>query len=157
MSDLLAARAQMGTSLAFHIIFASLGIGLPLLLGFVAISLPDPSCCDDKQRCQSTIHAPGVADWDQYWHGVALTLALVAFPCLQRQESCTERSGESGKASVHTTLNFYMRFVSLAVITSEWCGLDGSPVEKPPRIPVVGSASLPAARSSAIVARCSQL
>lgn len=32
MSDLLAARAQMSTSLAFHIIFASLGIGLPLLL-----------------------------------------------------------------------------------------------------------------------------
>src|SRR6202165_4651101 len=32
LSDLLAARAQMGTSLAFHIIFASLGIGLPLLL-----------------------------------------------------------------------------------------------------------------------------
>jgi cytochrome d ubiquinol oxidase subunit I len=32
MSDLLAARAQMGTSLAFHIIFASLGVGLPLLI-----------------------------------------------------------------------------------------------------------------------------
>src|SRR6266480_3515274 len=32
MSDLLAARAQMGTALAFHIIFASLGVGLPLLL-----------------------------------------------------------------------------------------------------------------------------
>jgi cytochrome d ubiquinol oxidase subunit I len=32
MSDLLAARAHMGTSLAFHIIFASLGVGLPLLL-----------------------------------------------------------------------------------------------------------------------------
>lgn len=32
MSDLLAARAQMGTSLAFHIIFASLGVGLPLLM-----------------------------------------------------------------------------------------------------------------------------
>jgi cytochrome d ubiquinol oxidase subunit I len=32
MSDLLAARAQMGTSLAFHIIFAYLGVGLPLLL-----------------------------------------------------------------------------------------------------------------------------
>lgn len=32
MSDLTAARAQMGTSLAFHIIFAALGIGLPLLL-----------------------------------------------------------------------------------------------------------------------------
>src|SRR5579859_6825349 len=32
MSDLFAARAQMGTSLAFHIIFASLGVGLPLLL-----------------------------------------------------------------------------------------------------------------------------
>ena len=32
MSDLLAARAQMGTSLAFHIIFSALGVGLPLLL-----------------------------------------------------------------------------------------------------------------------------
>jgi cytochrome d ubiquinol oxidase subunit I len=31
MPDLLAARAQMGTSLAFHIVFASLGVGLPLL------------------------------------------------------------------------------------------------------------------------------
>jgi cytochrome d ubiquinol oxidase subunit I len=32
MSDLLAARAQMGTSLAFHIVFAVLGVGLPLLI-----------------------------------------------------------------------------------------------------------------------------
>jgi cytochrome d ubiquinol oxidase subunit I len=32
MSELLAARAQMGTSLAFHIVFAALGVGLPLLL-----------------------------------------------------------------------------------------------------------------------------
>jgi cytochrome d ubiquinol oxidase subunit I len=32
VSDLLAARAQMGTSLAFHIVFAVLGIGLPVLL-----------------------------------------------------------------------------------------------------------------------------
>lgn len=32
MEDLLAARAQMGTSLAFHIIFSVLGVGLPLLL-----------------------------------------------------------------------------------------------------------------------------
>jgi cytochrome bd ubiquinol oxidase subunit I len=32
MSPLLAARAQMGTSLAFHIIFSALGVGLPLLL-----------------------------------------------------------------------------------------------------------------------------
>ena len=32
MSELLAARAQMGTSLAFHIIFSVLGVGLPLLL-----------------------------------------------------------------------------------------------------------------------------
>src|SRR5713226_3036696 len=32
MSDLLAARAQMGTSLAFHIVFSVLGVGLPLLL-----------------------------------------------------------------------------------------------------------------------------
>lgn len=32
VAGLLAARAQMGTSLAFHIIFAALGVGLPLLL-----------------------------------------------------------------------------------------------------------------------------
>ncbi|GLV59416.1 putative cytochrome bd menaquinol oxidase subunit I [Dictyobacter sp. S3.2.2.5] len=32
MPDLLAARAQMGTSLAFHIIFSVLGVGVPLLL-----------------------------------------------------------------------------------------------------------------------------
>ena len=32
MSELLAARAQMGTSLAFHIVFSALGVGLPLLL-----------------------------------------------------------------------------------------------------------------------------
>ncbi|GAC1387505.1 MAG: cytochrome ubiquinol oxidase subunit I [Ktedonobacteraceae bacterium] len=32
MSELLAARAQMGTSLAFHIIFSVLGVGLPLLM-----------------------------------------------------------------------------------------------------------------------------
>jgi cytochrome d ubiquinol oxidase subunit I len=32
MSHLLAGRAQMGTSLAFHIIFAALGMGLPVLM-----------------------------------------------------------------------------------------------------------------------------
>ena len=32
MSDLLAARSQMGMSLAFHIIFAIIGIGMPLLM-----------------------------------------------------------------------------------------------------------------------------
>jgi cytochrome bd ubiquinol oxidase subunit I len=32
MDHVIAARAQMGTSLAFHIIFASLGVGLPLLV-----------------------------------------------------------------------------------------------------------------------------
>ena len=32
MPDLLAARAQMGTSLAFHIIFALVGIGMPVLM-----------------------------------------------------------------------------------------------------------------------------
>src|SRR5690348_14326104 len=32
MSDLLAARAQRGTSLAFHIVFSALGVGIPLLL-----------------------------------------------------------------------------------------------------------------------------
>jgi cytochrome d ubiquinol oxidase subunit I len=32
MEHVLAARAQMGTSLAFHIVFAALGVGLPLLV-----------------------------------------------------------------------------------------------------------------------------
>src|SRR2546425_3228358 len=32
MSDLLAARSQMGISLAFHIIFALVGIGMPVLM-----------------------------------------------------------------------------------------------------------------------------
>src|SRR6266513_4658770 len=32
MSDLLAARTQMGISLAFHIIFALVGIGMPVLM-----------------------------------------------------------------------------------------------------------------------------
>jgi cytochrome bd ubiquinol oxidase subunit I len=33
MDHVFAARAQMGTSLAFHIVFATLGVGLPLLVG----------------------------------------------------------------------------------------------------------------------------
>ena len=32
MSDLLFARSQMALSLAFHIIFAAIGIGLPVLM-----------------------------------------------------------------------------------------------------------------------------
>lgn len=32
IDHLLAGRAQMGSSLAFHIVFASLGVGLPLLM-----------------------------------------------------------------------------------------------------------------------------
>ena len=32
MDHVLAARAQMGTSLAFHFVFAALGVGLPLLV-----------------------------------------------------------------------------------------------------------------------------
>src|ERR1700692_1819877 len=32
MTDFLFARSQMGMSLAFHIIFAALGIGMPLLM-----------------------------------------------------------------------------------------------------------------------------
>jgi cytochrome bd ubiquinol oxidase subunit I len=32
MSDLLAARSQMAVSLAFHIIFAVVGIGMPVLM-----------------------------------------------------------------------------------------------------------------------------
>ncbi|HET8846490.1 MAG TPA: cytochrome ubiquinol oxidase subunit I [Ktedonobacteraceae bacterium] len=46
MSDLLAARAQMGTSLAFHIIFSALGVGLPLLLCIaegLALRYKDPN------------------------------------------------------------------------------------------------------------------
>src|SRR3984893_16942800 len=46
MSTLLAARAQMGTSLAFHIIFSALGVGLPLLLCIaegLALRYKDPT------------------------------------------------------------------------------------------------------------------
>lgn len=46
MSNLLAARAQMGTSLAFHIIFSALGVGLPLLLCIaegLALKYKDPN------------------------------------------------------------------------------------------------------------------
>ena len=32
MSDVLAARSQMAMALAFHIIFAAVGIGMPLLM-----------------------------------------------------------------------------------------------------------------------------
>src|SRR5881396_553370 len=32
MSDLLAARSQMGVSLAFHIVFAAIGIAMPVLM-----------------------------------------------------------------------------------------------------------------------------
>ena len=32
MSDFMAARSQMAMSLAFHIIFAAVGIGMPLLM-----------------------------------------------------------------------------------------------------------------------------
>jgi cytochrome d ubiquinol oxidase subunit I len=32
MPDILAARSQMGTSLAFHIVFASVGVAMPLLM-----------------------------------------------------------------------------------------------------------------------------
>ncbi len=45
LSNLLAARAQMGTSLVFHIIFSVLGVGLPLLLCIaegMAIRRKDP-------------------------------------------------------------------------------------------------------------------
>src|SRR5580658_5458906 len=38
MDQVVAARAQMGTSLAFHIVFAALGVGLPLLV-FIAEGL----------------------------------------------------------------------------------------------------------------------
>lgn len=44
MSDLLAGRAQMGTSLAFHIVFACLGVGLPVLIAmahFVGLKRDD--------------------------------------------------------------------------------------------------------------------
>ena len=45
MTTLLAARAQMGISLIFHIIFSVLGVGLPLLLCIaegLAIQRKDP-------------------------------------------------------------------------------------------------------------------
>ena len=46
MSNLLAARAQFGTSLVFHIVFSVLGVGLPLLLCIaegLALRYKDPT------------------------------------------------------------------------------------------------------------------
>lgn len=45
MSDLLAGRAQMGVSLGFHIVFAALGVGLPVLIAaahFAGLRRNDP-------------------------------------------------------------------------------------------------------------------
>jgi cytochrome bd ubiquinol oxidase subunit I len=45
VSHLLAGRTQMGTSLAFHIVFASLGVGLPVLIAiahFLGLRFRDP-------------------------------------------------------------------------------------------------------------------
>jgi cytochrome d ubiquinol oxidase subunit I len=36
MNDLLAARSQMAMSLAFHIVFAVVGMGMPLLMALAA-------------------------------------------------------------------------------------------------------------------------
>ncbi|MEO8202160.1 MAG: cytochrome ubiquinol oxidase subunit I, partial [Gemmatimonadota bacterium] len=53
MSDLLAARTQMGMSLAFHIIFAMIGIALPLLMVLAErqwIKTADPIYLDLAKR-----------------------------------------------------------------------------------------------------------
>ncbi len=53
MSDLLAARSQMGISLAFHILFASVGIAMPLLMVIAEwrwLSTGDPVCLTLARR-----------------------------------------------------------------------------------------------------------
>lgn len=45
MTHLFAGRAQMGASLGFHIVFASLGVGLPVLIAaahFIGLRHSDP-------------------------------------------------------------------------------------------------------------------
>ena len=37
MTDLLAARLQMAVSLGFHIIFAEIGIAMPLMMAFAEV------------------------------------------------------------------------------------------------------------------------
>jgi cytochrome d ubiquinol oxidase subunit I len=54
VSHLLAGRAQMGTSLAFHIVFASLGVGLPVLIAIA--------------------HFLGLRRDDQVWMRIAMRL-----------------------------------------------------------------------------------
>ena len=59
MTDLLAARAQMAMSLAFHIIFAAVGIAMPLLMVIcrravaqdAGGSLPDAGEAVGKRHC----------------------------------------------------------------------------------------------------------
>src|ERR687897_1927710 len=53
MSDLLAARSQMAMSLAFHIIFAVVGIGMPVLMVMAERrwqKTGDPICLDLAKR-----------------------------------------------------------------------------------------------------------
>ncbi len=66
MSDLLAARSQMGMSLAFHIIFASVGIAMPL---FLAIS---------EWRWLRTRDAAWLALAQQWAKGTAIFFAVGA-------------------------------------------------------------------------------
>jgi cytochrome bd-type quinol oxidase subunit 1 len=51
MSDLLFARSQMALSLAFHIIFAAIGIGLPVLHGRVNSARSVATFPPAKNRC----------------------------------------------------------------------------------------------------------
>jgi hypothetical protein len=69
MPDILAARAQMGMSLAFHIIFACVGVAMPLLMAIaewrylrtgdeVYYTLPDDGLsvrqlCSPLARCSA--------------------------------------------------------------------------------------------------------
>ena len=53
MSDLLAARSQMAMSLAFHILFAVVGIGMPVLMVVAEQrygSTGDPICLELAKR-----------------------------------------------------------------------------------------------------------
>ncbi len=53
MDDILAARSQMAMSLAFHIIFAVIGIGMPLLMVIAEWCSSTVRCYTKSGDCQS--------------------------------------------------------------------------------------------------------
>ena len=91
MSDLIAARSQMAISLAFHIVFAAVGIGMPVLMAiaeWMALRTGDEACLALARRELGKVGeiTPPEFDWD--WEPVSTFLdALAALGDRERIEA----------------------------------------------------------------------